>query len=76
MDETVEPHEKYLDRRYKKLGFYPQTELYCNSHLPYADKLDEESQRLLTTIKDNLAKAVAFREMNPAIGSSMKKLIM
>lgn len=37
----------------------PQKEIYCNKYLPYADQLDDESQKMLTELKEGLAKAVA-----------------
>lgn len=59
--------EKLAQRTARKpvLGFIPQKELYCNQLLPYADALDDESQLMLRTIKENLARAVACREMAP-----------
>uniref|UniRef100_A0A336KJE2 CSON009560 protein n=1 Tax=Culicoides sonorensis TaxID=179676 RepID=A0A336KJE2_CULSO len=72
MDDDVEMTEpfksKYSEERRKQLGFKPQKELFCNKYLPYADQLDEESNRFLASIKENFAKAVAMREMNPGIG--------
>lgn len=47
------------------LGFVPQKETFCNQWLPYADALDDESQRMLRLIKENLARAVACRELAP-----------
>lgn len=62
--------------RYKKLGFYPQKEIFCNKYLPYAEQLDDESQRMLTELKESLARAVAQREMTPAIGICMSRLLV
>lgn len=73
---TLKPAIPHLHTRYKKLGFYPQKEIYCNKYLPYADKLDDESQRMLKQLKESLAKAVALREMTPAIGTCMSRLLM
>lgn len=66
----------YLSGRYKKLGFHPQKEIFCNKYLPYADQLDDESQRMLADVKEFLAVAVATREMVPAITTAVKQLMM
>lgn len=73
------PATKYTaaqQARYKKLGFYPQKEIYCNKYLPYADLLDDESQKMLTELKEGLAKAVALREMTPAVGMAISRLLV
>lgn len=62
--------------RYKKLGFHPQKEHYCNKYLPYAEQLDEESQRMLVEVREYLAMAVATREMVPAISTAVTRLMM
>lgn len=62
--------------RYKKLGFVPQKEIYCNKYLPYADQLDDESQKMLTELKEGLAKAVALREMTPGVGMATSRLLV
>lgn len=62
--------------RYKKLGFYPQKEIYCNKYLPYADQLDDESQVMLAELKEYLARAVVHRELTPAISSAIAKLMV
>lgn len=61
--------------RHKKLGFVPQKENFCNKYLPYADELDDESQRLLAELKETMARAVALREMTPSIGYAMSRLL-
>lgn len=61
--------------RFKKLGFHPQKEVFCNKHLPYADQLDDESQRMLTEIKEMLGRTVALREMTPGVGVATGKLL-
>lgn len=66
----------HLQSRYKKLGFYPQKEIFCNKYLPYADKLDDESQPMLTQLKESLARSIAHREMTPAISTSMSRLLV
>lgn len=79
MDEDCEMSESTMTKnelRWKKLGFRPQREIYCNKFLPYADQLDDESQELLTKIKENLVKAVALREMNPGIGIYASRLLL
>lgn len=62
--------------RLKKLGFLPQKEIYCNKYLPYADQLDDESQQMLTELKEGLAKAVALREMTPGVGMATSRLLV
>lgn len=62
--------------RFKKLGFVPQKEIYCNKYLPYADQLDDESQKMLTELKEGLAKAVATREMTPGVGIATSRLLV
>lgn len=62
--------------RWQKLGFKPQREIFCNKYLPYAEVLDDESQELLRRVKENLAKAVAMREMNPGIGIYASRLLL
>lgn len=67
--------ECFKQSRYKRLGFHPQKEIYCNKYLPYAEQLDDESQRMLIEIKCMLGKTVALREMTPGIGIAMGKLL-
>lgn len=62
--------------RFKKLGFVPQKEIYCNKYLPYAEQLDDESQKMLTELKEGLAKAVALREMTPGVGMATSRLLV
>lgn len=57
--------EEESNERIQQLGFKPQREIIYNKLLPYADKLDEESNKLFIDIKTNLAKAVLAREMRP-----------
>ncbi|TRY59018.1 hypothetical protein DNTS_012403 [Danionella cerebrum] len=56
------------------LGFIPQKENVFNKLLPYADKLDIESNDLLAKIKDNLGRAVQLRELWPGVVFWTKKL--
>lgn len=53
------------EERFKVLGFKPQKENVYNKLLPYAEKLDDESNRLFSDIKTNLIKSVLAREMRP-----------
>lgn len=69
-------YSKFQEARFKKLGFHPQKEIFCNRYLPYADQLDDESQKMLTELKEGLAKAVALREMTPAVGMAISRLLM
>ena len=45
------------------LGFAPQRRHICNKLLPYADQLDEEICSQLTSIKNNLCKAVVLSDI-------------
>ncbi|XP_058447896.1 proteasome activator complex subunit 4A-like isoform X2 [Malaya genurostris] len=62
------------NERIEKLGFRPQKELFCNKFLPYADRLDDESQVLLENIKNNLGKAAAMREITPGVSIYVSRL--
>lgn len=68
--------DNFQQLRYKKLGFHPQKEIFCNKYLPYADQLDDESQQMLMQLKEALARAVALREMTPAVGIAMSRLLV
>lgn len=61
--EEDNPQRQPLSRT--DLGFRPQKELVYNKLLPYADKLDVESQVWLAQIKGNLGRAVMLRELKP-----------
>lgn len=61
--------------RIEKLGFKPQKEIIYNRLLPYWDELDDESQVLLSDIKENLAKAILNREMRPGVCVWTSRLI-
>uniref|UniRef100_A0A1Q3F8W9 Proteasome activator complex subunit 4 n=1 Tax=Culex tarsalis TaxID=7177 RepID=A0A1Q3F8W9_CULTA len=63
------------NERIEKLGFRPQKELFCNKFLPYADRLDDESQAMLENIKNNLGKAVAMREITPGVSIYVSRLM-
>lgn len=78
IDENVPTRKlsEFQQARFKKLGFVPQKEIFCNKYLPYADQLDDESQRMLTELKEGLAKAVALREMTPAVGMAISRLLV
>lgn len=79
VDEDVLDDKKLTEfqkARYKKLGFIPQKEIFCNKYLPYADQLDDESQKMLTQLKEAIAKAVALREMTPAVGIAVSRLLV
>ncbi|XP_055545788.1 proteasome activator complex subunit 4A-like isoform X2 [Wyeomyia smithii] len=62
------------NERIEKLGFRPQKELFCNKFLPYADRLDDESQAMLENIKNNLGKAAAMREITPGVAIYVSRL--
>lgn len=76
VDVPVKKYSAFQQARYKKLGFHPQKEIFCNKYLPYADQLDDESQKMLTELKEGLAKAVVLREMTPAVGKSISRLLV
>ncbi|XP_035255301.1 proteasome activator complex subunit 4A isoform X2 [Anguilla anguilla] len=56
------------------LGFVPQKDIVYNKLLPYADKLDEESNDILGQIKGNLGRAVQLRELWPGVLFWTRKL--
>lgn len=56
------------------LGFVPQKDIVYNKLLPYAHKLDEESNDILSKIKGNLARAVQLREIWPGVLFWTRKL--
>ncbi|KAG7462683.1 hypothetical protein MATL_G00187310 [Megalops atlanticus] len=58
------------------LGFVPQKDIVYNKLLPYADKLDEESNDILGQIKGSLGRAVHFRELWPGVLFWTRKLSM
>ncbi|XP_053680435.1 proteasome activator complex subunit 4B-like [Anopheles nili] len=74
-NDSIEQCRPKRNERFEKLGFKPQKELFCNKFLPYADKLDDESQANLEKIKNSLGKAVAMREMGPVVMMSIKNLV-
>ncbi|XP_068596993.1 proteasome activator complex subunit 4A [Brachionichthys hirsutus] len=53
--------------RSDKLGFVPQKDIVYNRLLPYADRLDDESNDMLRKIKGNLSRAVQLREIWPGV---------
>lgn len=59
----------------RNLGYKVQKELFFNRHLPYAACIDDESEKLLTRIKKNLAKALVHKEMNPGLGICAAQLM-
>lgn len=56
------------------LGFVPQKDIVYNKLLPYADKLDEESNDILIKIKTNLGRAVQLGEIWPGVLFWTRKL--
>uniref|UniRef100_A0A8C9TIB6 Proteasome activator subunit 4 n=1 Tax=Scleropages formosus TaxID=113540 RepID=A0A8C9TIB6_SCLFO len=58
----------------EELGFVPQKDIVYNKLLPYADKLDSESNDILCKIKGNLARAVQLRELWPGVLFWTRKL--
>ena len=49
------------------LPYKIQKGIIYNNYLPYSDKLDGESEAFLAEIKDNLGRALVFREASPGI---------
>lgn len=64
MEESLSEDDSTQDR-FEGLGFRPQKVVEYNNLLPYAEKLDDESNRILATIKSNLGRAVMLREICP-----------
>ncbi|XP_077341678.1 proteasome activator complex subunit 4 [Lithobates pipiens] len=60
--------------RTERLGFSLQKEIVYNRLLPYADRLDQESNRLLAGIKSSLGRAVHLRELWPGVLFWSRKL--
>ncbi|XP_035386226.1 proteasome activator complex subunit 4A isoform X4 [Electrophorus electricus] len=56
------------------LGFVPQKDIVYNKLLPYAEKLDAESNEILAQIKGNLGRAVQIRELWPGVLFWTRKL--
>uniref|UniRef100_A0A3B3B675 Proteasome activator subunit 4a n=1 Tax=Oryzias melastigma TaxID=30732 RepID=A0A3B3B675_ORYME len=56
------------------LGFVSQKDIVYNKLLPYADKLDDESNDILSKIKGNLGRAVQLREIWPGVLFWTRKL--
>ena len=49
------------------LPFTPQKEILYNSLLPYKDRLDDDSNQILSEIKYNLGRAVVLKELTPGV---------
>lgn len=60
--------------QFDRLGFVPQKDIVYNKLLPYADRLDDESNDILRKIKGNLARAVQLREIWPGVLFWTRKL--
>lgn len=56
------------------LGFVPQKDIVYNKLLPYAERLDDESNAILSKIKGNLSRAVQLREIWPGVLFWTRKL--
>ncbi|XP_028325388.1 proteasome activator complex subunit 4A isoform X1 [Gouania willdenowi] len=56
------------------LGFVPQKDIVYNKLLPYAERLDDESNDILSRIKGNLGRAVQLRELWPGVLFWTRKL--
>lgn len=75
-ERQTQAKDQLKQSRFKRLGFHPQKEIFCNKYLPYADQLDDESQIALIQLKEFLAKAVALREISPSVSVAMARLLM
>lgn len=53
-----------------------QQELFYNKILPNSIDVQNDSSELLNSIKNNLARAVGMREINPGVGIYASKLLM
>lgn len=74
MDDSVTMEKSLL--RERQLGFKPQKEIYYNKHLPISQELvDQESNKMLQMIKQQLGLAVASSEINPGVGVYSSKLL-
>ncbi|KAG9484281.1 hypothetical protein GDO78_009934 [Eleutherodactylus coqui] len=62
------------EERAEALGFRPQKEIAYNLLLPYAERLDRESNELLAQIKSSLGRAVHLRELWPGVLFWSRKL--
>lgn len=56
------------------LDFIPQKDIVYNKLLPYAGRLDAESNDILSKIKGNLGRAVQLREIWPGVLFWTRKL--
>ena len=56
------------------LGFVHQKDIVYNKLLPYAERLDDESNEILSKIKGNLSRAVQLRELWPGVLFWTRKL--
>lgn len=63
-----------VDMEVKKDENRFQKSLYFNKLLPY--NFDKESEEFLDSIKNNLGRTVAMREINPGFGVYGSKLLM
>jgi hypothetical protein len=75
IDDVEFDKETWKTKRTKVLGYRPQNEIFHNFYLPYPDKLDEESAQILDSVKQELGKALALREINPGTGIVISKLL-
>ncbi|MEE6474287.1 hypothetical protein FKM82_010338 [Ascaphus truei] len=62
------------EERAERLGFSPQKEIVYNQLLPYAERLDRESNDLLAQIKGSLGRAVQLLELWPGVLFWTRKL--
>lgn len=68
-------NETWKEKRARKLGYKPQQEQFHNFYLPYSEKLDDESSKVLDQIKQELGRTLALREINPGAGIFVSKLM-
>jgi len=58
----------------QKLGFVPQKRPFWNPLLPYAESLDDESNRWLAEIKSGLGRSIVLQELRPAFAWEIESL--
>uniref|UniRef100_A0A8C9XIR4 Proteasome activator subunit 4 n=1 Tax=Sander lucioperca TaxID=283035 RepID=A0A8C9XIR4_SANLU len=71
---TLAEREAFECQRSDTLGFVPQKDIVYNKLLPYAHRLDDESNDILSKIKGNLCRAVQLREIWPGVLFWTRKL--
>lgn len=71
-DDQMEVEEQNSTKTESKF----QQELFYNKILPNSIDVQNDSSELLNSIKNNLARTVGMREINPGVGIYASKLLM